>query len=322
MIGSGEDAGRYKVVRGWTTFPKDWIVNEVAGVDTDSKDNVYLFTRGDHPVIVLDREGSILDSWGADVFASAHSVRVAPDDSVYFVDFGDHTVKCFSKEGELTLVLGNKDRPSETGAEGRDCSTVKRAAGPFNNPTDIAFGPDGDLFVSDGYGNARVHRFSKDGELLASFGEPGTGPGQFRLPHGIFIDNDRLYIADRENSRIQVFDLGGGYIAEWDDVRRPTAVRGDGRGRFLVSELGYKKETMPKGSVDRPDVNRASRVTLRSADGTVISELGGDDGCTPGSFFAPHMLCVDSRGDMYVGEVTFATRAPANCHVLQKFVRQ
>ena len=314
---------RYEVLESWTKIPRDWVVDEVAGVDVDSKDRLYVFSRGDHPVMVFDRDGSLLDSWGADIFTSAHSIRVGPDDSIYCVDYGDHTVRGFAKDGTLKLTLGTKNGPSATGAVGRDCRTIRQAAGPFNYPTDIAFGPNGDFFVSDGYGNARVHRFSKDGALLASFGEPGTGPGQFRLPHGVCVSGDRLYVADRENSRVQVFDLEGRYISEWDDVRRPTSIRADGKGTLFVSELGYKKETKPLGGDTRSGTNPASRVTLRSGNGSILSEIGGgDDGCAAGSFFAPHMLCTDSRGDLYVGEVVFATNAPKGCHTLQKFLKK
>ena len=291
MKGTPKDADqyRYEVLEGWTKIPEGWVVDEVAGVDVDSKDRLYVFSRGDHPVMVFDRDGSLLDSWGADIFTSAHSIRVGPDDSVYCVDYGDHTVRGFAKDGTLKLTLGTKNEPSDTGAVGRDCSTIKHAAGPFNYPTDIAFGPNGDFFVSDGYGNARVHKFSKDGVLLASFGEPGTGRGQFRLPHGAYVSGDRLYVADRENSRVQVFDLEGRYISEWDDVRRPTSICGDGRGALFVSELGYKKETKPKeNDIRSKNTNPASRVTLRSDDGSILSEIGGgDDGCAPRELLCP-----------------------------------
>jgi hypothetical protein len=130
-------------------------------------------------------------------------------------------------------------------------------------------------------------------------------------------------VTDRENSRVQVFDLEGRYISEWDDVRRPTSIRAERNGAFFVSELGYKKETKPLGGDIRSGTNPASRVTLRSADGSILSEIGGgDDGCSAGNFFAPHMLCTDSRGDLYVGEVVFATNAPKGCHTLQKFLKK
>ncbi len=320
IFGSGEHS--YEVVEDWPKLPPRWSFGEVAGVAVDSKDRVYVFSRGSHPMTIFDSDGSFVRSWGEGLFTCPHSVRIGPDGMIYCVDRDDHTMRKLTPEGELLLTLGVKDRPSETGAQGLDYRTVKHSSGPFNYPTDIAFGPSGELFVSDGYGNARVHRFSPDGELLASWGEPGDGTGCFNLPHGVWVDGeDRLYVADRENSRIQIFTLDGDFITQWKDVNRPTCISGDGKGAVYVTELGFLAGLFP-GTRVPGDRDPIARLTIRSTDGRIITRWGGEDRCSPGKFYAPHAVCIDSRDDLYVGEVTQATGAPPGCHVIQKFVRK
>src|SRR5207248_6491697 len=124
--------------------------------------------------------------------------------------------------------------------------TVRRAGPPFHYPTNLAVGPSGDLYVTDGYGNARVHRFAPDGRLLQSWGEPGGGPGQFRVPHGLAVDEDgTVYVADRENSRVQLFTADGVYRGAWTDVARPCQVFVDGAGAVYVAELGFRAGRWP-----------------------------------------------------------------------------
>ncbi|MGD0329964.1 MAG: 6-bladed beta-propeller [Nitrososphaeria archaeon] len=112
------------------------------------------------------------------------------------------------------MILGKRNQPSNTGCVGKDYSTIKQAAGPFNYPTDIALDDEQNIYVSDGYGNCRVHVFSKEGEFICSWGEPARRPGQFNLPHGIFVHDRIVYVADRENSRIQLFDTKGEFLNE------------------------------------------------------------------------------------------------------------
>jgi len=180
-VSAGTDKIDYEVVRGWEQLPEGWSFVEVAGVATDSEDRVYAFSRGDHPVLVFDRDGHFLDAWGAGVFTNAHGICIGPDDTVYCADNMDHTLRIFRPDGTLVRTLGNAGVASDTGFVAWT-NPVERAAGPFNMVTNAAPGPDGRLYVSDGYGNARVHVFDPDGQHLFSWGEPGTGPGQFRLP--------------------------------------------------------------------------------------------------------------------------------------------
>ncbi len=316
-MGNNEHA--YRVVEDWAKLPKNWSLLDVAGVAVDSEDRVFIFDRGSHPLMIFDRDGNLLKSWGEAIFTTPHSVRIGPDDMVYCVDSGDHTVRKATPDGDVLLTLGRRNRPSDTGAVGTDFRTIRRPSGPFNHPTDIAFGSSGELYVSDGYGNARIHKFSSEGELLRSWGEPGSRVGQFHLPHSILVYRGRIFVADRENSRIQIFTLDGEFLDEWTDVRRPTSLFGY-EGTIYVAELGFLAGLF-SGMSTPEDRDPVARVTLRSFGGEVLLGWGGKNGCKPGSFFAPHTICVDSSGDIYVGEVVSATRAPRGCHALQKFVR-
>jgi DNA-binding beta-propeller fold protein YncE len=208
-----------------------------------------------------------------------------------------------------------------------DFRTIVRSGPPFHYPTNVAMGPTGDLYVADGYGNARIHRFSADGRLLHSWGEPGGGPGQFRIPHGIAVGNGTVYVTDRENSRVQLFDLEGNFVEEWTDVARPCQVALDRAGIVYVAELGFRAGMWPGTEPPHPRAT-GGRVSLFRPDGTLLGRWGGGDNPTaPGDFFAPHGIWVDGRGDVYVGEVILSAGrqgrlVSTTCHSLQKFARK
>jgi hypothetical protein len=180
------------------------------------------------------------------------------------------------------------------------------------------------LYVTDGYGNCKVHHFAPSGELIESWGEPGTGPGQFHLPHGLCVATDgRVFVADRENDRLQVFTPAGRFLEQWTDVQRPTNLTMDGEGNLYVAELWWRvgDRSLVHGETvaDRP-----GRVSVFDATGRLVARWGGADRCAPGNFVAPHDLCVDSLGDLYVAEVTHSHGGPtglvtSECHTLQKF---
>jgi DNA-binding beta-propeller fold protein YncE len=317
----------FEVLHGWEQLPEGWTFVEVAGVATDSADRVYVFCRGEHPVIVFDRDGRFLDAWGEGVFTNAHGICIGPDDTVYCADNMDHTVRVFRTDGTLVRTLGRAGVASDTGFVPWT-APVARSAGPFNMVTNAAPGPDGRLYVADGYGNAAVHVFSPGGEHLLSWGEPGTGPGQFRLPHGIAVDRrGRVYVADRENSRIQVFTGEGTFVTEWTDVLRPDDLFIDADENLYVAELGFRAGRMPRSMMAPiPEHEPHARVSVLDLDGAVITRFGGEDPCAPGNVFAPHGIWADSRGDLYVGEVGVSGGGrdglvPLDCHALQKFVR-
>ncbi len=321
----------YEVLEGWEQLPEGWSFVEVAGVVVDSQDRVYVFNRGQHPIIVFDREGKFLDAWGEGIFSSAHGIHIDGNDHLFCADNFDHTVRKFTTAGELLMTLGDTEAPAQTGFE-LGASPVRRSAGPFNMVTNAAVGPDGDLFVSDGYGNARVHRFSATGELKLSWGEPGSGPGQFNLPHAIVVDRGgRVFVADRENSRIQIFSGEGELLDTWNWVNRPDDLFIDAQENLYIDELGWSvpvPDTPHYRLMKYPPVGHdpIARVTICDLDGKVQARLGGANPILPGNFIAPHGIWADSRGDFYVGEVVKASRAiehfaPLTCHSFQKFVR-
>jgi DNA-binding beta-propeller fold protein YncE len=318
---------QYEVVEGWEKLPTGIEHRDVAGVAVDSQDRVYLICRGETPIIVYDRDGSFLSSWGQGLFTMrTHGITVGPDDMLYCTDDGDHTVRKFTPEGELLLTLGTSGRPSDTGYDGKDVASITHGGPPFNRPTNLAVAPNGDLYVSDGYGNARVHRFSATGEHIQSWGEPGVGPGQFNLPHGIWVHQDgRVFVADRENDRIQIFSPEGEFLDQWTDIQRPTQIIIDADGRIYVSELWW--HVGQSSFVHGPhETALPGRISVLDGQGNVLARWGGENACEPGNFAAPHGLAVDSRGDLYVAEVTwtFAVNtglAPADCHTFQKFRR-
>ena len=182
--GSCRDFG-YEADDQWAKLPAGWSWTEAVAVATDNEDRVFVFNRGEHPVVIFARDGTFLGSWGEGLFVRPHGLFIGPDNTVYCTDDTDHTVRAFTPEGRLLLTLGTSGRPSDTGATSIDYRTIQRAGPPFHYPTNLALGPTGDLYITDGYGNARVHRFTPDGRLLQSWGEPGSGPGQFHVPHGV-----------------------------------------------------------------------------------------------------------------------------------------
>jgi DNA-binding beta-propeller fold protein YncE len=322
-----DDGPRFEACEGWGALPNGWRFVEVAGVATDSHDRVFVFNRGEHPVIIFDREGRFIGSWGEGAFVRPHGITIGPDDRVYCTDDLDHTVKIFTPAGEPVGMLGKSGCPSDTGATGMDFRTICRAGPPFHYPTNLALAADGSSYIADGYGNARVHLYSPDGAHLSSWGGPGGAPGEFRLPHGIVVGpGGRVVVADRENSRLQFFSPDGSFLEEWTDVARPCQVLVDAVGRVYVAELGFRAGMWPGTNAPTPDAT-GGRVSVFDRDGRLLARWGGGSNpCAPGDFFAPHDLCLDSRGDLYVGEVTWSAGGnqgvvPADCHSLQKFTR-
>ena len=321
------DKIKYSVVEGWEQLPKGYVHRDVAGVAVDGEDRVYLICRGDHPVIIYDQKGNFQRTWGEGEFSyRTHGIYVAPNGTLFCTDDGQHTVRQFTPEGKLLMTLGILNTPSDTGYDGKNITSIKRGAGPFNRPTNVAIGPKGDIYITDGYGNARVHKFSPMGQLQRSWGEPGRGPGQFYLPHGIAIDSEgRVFVCDRESDRIQIFSPDGEYLSEWTDTQRPTHLCFDSLGRAYVTELAWHEgdTSRSRGPITKEKVCHA-RMSIYDKNGKVLARWGTPEVTAPGSFAAPHGLALDSKNDLYVSEVTwtFAVsrgHAPADCHTFQKF---
>ena len=325
----GEGKYRYEIVEGWEQLPAGWSHGDVAGVATDSQDRVYVFNRSEHPVIVYDREGTFLDSWGdKETYPRPHGITIV-DDVVYLADDTDHTVRKCTLDGKVLMTLGTSGRPSDTGYRANvpgNLTTIQRGAGPFNRPTRLSVAPNGDLYVADGYGNAEIHRFSADGTLIQSWGGPGDDPGQFMLPHSVWVHTDgRVFVCDRENDRIQIFSPTGELLAIWTNVTRPGDLFIDTQGIMYVGEMSWEKgQRNLAGRAWTED--RVAKLTVRDMNGQVLSSWGGEDPCAADGFSSPHGLWVDSRGDIYVGEVTHTALSRYNlwhegCHSIQKFAR-
>ncbi len=304
----------YRLDPGWGHLPDGWDLDDVPGIVIDRQDRVYAFTRSEHAMVVFDREGTFLGSWGEGMFKRPHGVHIGPDDTIYCTDDVDQTVRKFTLDGRLLMTIGTSGQPAPE-FSGR----------PFNRPTHTALSPRGDIYVADGYANARVHRFSPDGKLLTSWGESGTEPGQFNVVHNICCDAAGfVYVADRDNLRIQVFDDDGRFVAQWNTLTRPCGLYMHGDSSFFVAELG------PVVVRERPNANIPPRVTILDNKGNLLAHLGTAKASPEeGAFIAPHTVAVDSRGDLYVGEVSytvwpevfFEQPKPAHIHSLQKFIK-
>lgn len=321
------DKASYTVVEDWEQLPTGFTHLDVCGVAVDSKDRLFVLTRSDTRVIVYERDGTFVTSWGEGFLTSrTHGLTIAPDDSVFCVVDRGHVIHKCTPHGKVIFTIGT-GVASDTGYRHEEPGSIVRAGPPFNEPTNLAIAPNGELYISDGYGNARVHRFSADGELIQSWGEPGAGPGQFTLPHGICVYTDgRVFVADRENDRVQIFSPTGDFLEEWTQVQRPTNIRLGRDGLFYVSELW-----LPVGrrmyTDDENTENKPGRVSILDRNGDVLKRIvGNGDPCAPGSFCAPHDIAIDSHGDIYVGEVAYSFAGsrgwvPRDCHPLQKFTR-
>ena len=292
ILGSGEY--RYEALESWGALPEGWALGEVAAVAVDDRDRVYVFNRGDHPMVVFDRDGNFLSSWGYDLFKRAHGLHIGPDQSIYCTDEGTHTVCKCSLDGKLQLRIGNPGQPA-----------VPMSGRPFNRCTHTALSPSGEIYVSDGYGNAMVHKYAPDGRHLMSWGGPGCDEGQFNLPHNIACDADGyVYVADRENHRIQIFDGNGRYEGQWNNLHRPSAM-------MLTAgpcPLCFVGELAPYMAVNRHTPNLGPRISILQ-DGKLVGRLDavGGAGAGIGQFTSPHGIALDSQGDLYLGEVTVAS---------------
>jgi len=194
-------------------------------------------------------------------------------------------------------------------------------------PTRLAVAPSGDLYVSDGYGNARIHRFSADRQLIQSWGEPGAEPGQFNLPHSVWVHTDgRVFVCDRENDRVQIFSPSGELLTIWTNVTRPGDLWIDAAGHVFVGEMAWNMDETHLNGKPFAEA-RSAQMSVRDMQGNLLTRWGGDDPCEPGSFASPHGICLDSRGDLYVGEVIHTALSRGNrwtpaCDALQKFARK
>ncbi len=302
---------QYEYVPDWPKLPEGHQLVECPGVAVDSQDNVFLLTRGEDPLVQFDKDGDFIKAFGHDYFSKrTHGLYIAHDDTLLVADDGIHTIQQFTPDGARLFELGDRDKPSPVwGGE------------PFNRPTSAAIRPsNGDWYVSDGYGNARVHVYSSGGDYKFSWGSPGIDAGEFMRPHNIAIDNeDRVYVVDREAHRIQIFEADGTFITMWNNIHRPDAM-------VLWDNHIYVGELNAIGGFDSP--NMGHRVEVFDLTGQLVCRFGTqDEGEGPGQFIAPHGIAVDSEGSLYVAEVSYTIRGrqmdpPREMRSISKYKRR
>jgi len=265
------DEAPYQLDRSFPQLPEGLRLGAVSGVAIDRNDHVLVFDRGEPPILVFDARGNFKGAFGRGLFTSPHGLRVDPEGNVWVTDNANHTVLKLDPTGKVLLTLGTKN---ESGTDERH----------FNKPTDVAFARNGDFYVSDGYGNSRVVKFDKDGRFILAWGRKGSGDGEFNLPHAVRVDSkDQVYVADRENNRIQVFDSKGKFLRKIEGIapfgleiaRDDTLYVADGRANVIVK---------------------------MRADGTVLARWGGT-GRGPGQFDMAHGIAVDSAGAVYACDI-------------------
>lgn len=299
----------YLLVADWPKLPAGVVMGQVSGVDIDSHRNVFVFHRADRvwkgekielqpiaspTVLVFDGEtGKLVRTWGANTFVMPHSLTIDSEDNIWLTDVGQHQIFKFDHRGNLLLSLGERGKPGNDAIH-------------FNRPTDVAVEKDGSFYVSDGYGNTRIVKFSPEGRFLAEWGTRGNAPGQFAVPHSLALDKQGyVYVADRGNARLQIFDNTGKFITEWNGthIGRPWAVRIGVDGSVYVVDGGDQRVLFP----DR------ARILKFDAHGNLLASFGSY-GNKPGQFIWPHTIALASNNALYVGEVATGMR-------LQKFIR-
>jgi peptidylamidoglycolate lyase len=289
----------YEMVKGWPQLSEGYVLSQPTGIGIDTSGNIFVFHRTGrtwtepfpdslismNTVLMLDKEtGKILNSWGANYFIMPHGLTVDKDNNVWLTDVGLHQIFKFSHEGKLLMKLGVAKTPGNDSLH-------------FNLPTDIAVKPDGSFYVSDGYGNSRVVKFSADGHYLFEWGKKGTKQSEFQTPHGIDLDaKGNVYVADRENNRIQVFDSTGKYLKEWDDSSFKR-----------VFSVNIQKNTQKLFSIDYMTISslivKGSDVLLFNDSLNLINRFGRTGNLNQSSDWY-HDLAVDKDGNIYVGDIT------------------
>lgn len=277
----GAGSYKYRLVKNWAKLPEGETFGLVSDGACDSTGLIYVCQRKNPPIRVFDADGNAVSAWGEGLFGRPHGVSIS-DDVLYIADDLAHVCMLYSPKGDHILTLGTPGEHSDTGYTTNKVP-VPRSAGPFNKPTKLVKGGDGDLYASDGYGNARVHRFSAAGELKKSWGTPGShlgtkdGPGEFHLVHSILVHDERVYVADRENERLQIYSTDGDHRDTWL-VPRPLDIAVDNTGTLYVS--------------GRIQGRSDSWIWVMDVDGKVLAELPSR---------GAHGIWVDAQGSIYAG---------------------
>jgi len=275
QIGTGKYT--YELIHDFFKLPAGQSFGMISRVAADAQDRIYVFQRKDPPVVVFDREGKYLGAWGSGEVTDPHGLKIVGD-TVYTTDRSDSVAKSFTLDGKPLLELGTRGKHSDTGKVGTNW-LAERAAEPFNHPTEMMAHPNGDIYVTDGYRNARVHRFTGDGRLVTSWGAPGKGEGQFHLPHSIAYDDaGKLYVADRANKRVQIFTPEGEFLGQWTGMGGPNDITRGKDANFYIAE--------------QEEDGGPAHICVRDAQGTVLARMESRH---------VHGVGVDSHGDIYAG---------------------
>ena len=280
-VGTGKYT--YEVNEDWAKLPEGWEM-PAAAVYGDSQDRVYCFNRDpDHPICIFDRDGNLVSSWGGGLISLAHAIYLDKQDNVWLVDRNKHQVFKYTNDGKLLMTIGEEGARSDTGVGPDDYSSttwssVTNSGAPFNMPAGIAVNDAGEIFIADGYANARVHKFTSDGKLIMSWGDPGSGDGQFNLPHGVWIDaKGRVLVSDRENDRVQVFTQNGEFVETW-----PTKLIGPALMYVDNEDIVYIPE------------HNGGLVSVLTLEGERLAQWGEL------KYRSCHGIWVDSHKDLYV----------------------
>lgn len=261
----------FEPIPGFLQVPPEITLGPCSAVAIDDRGEIYLFHRGKSPIIRFTPEGKFVRAWGDDLISRPHGIRIDPDRNVWVSCTGHHVVLKYSPEGKLLLALGTPDKPGD-------------GVDQFNRPADMAFGADGEVYVADGYGNARVIVFDRRGAFLRTWGKKGSEPGEFNLPHAIRIDpKGRILVADRENKRIQLFDREGKLLEIWTGIA-PYGLEFDRQGNLFMADP------------------LAQQIFQLDSNGKIVHRWG-EKGLEPGKFDGCHMLGSNPQGDLFIAEV-------------------
>ncbi|MEZ6063453.1 MAG: peptidyl-alpha-hydroxyglycine alpha-amidating lyase family protein [Planctomycetaceae bacterium] len=287
----------YEVDPGWPKKPAEFVWEAMPGIAVDADDNVWTFTRSSPPIQVYRPDGSLLKSWGDDTIETAHHIKIDDDGNIWIADIGKHIIRRFTPDGTVLQTIGTE------GVAGEDETHL-------NQPTDMAFASNGDIYVSDGYGNNRVVHFDAEGNFVKAWGKLGVGPLEFSLPHAIAIDStDRVYVADRNNARVQVFNLDGRLLDSWTNVVVPWG--------FWVTDSDdiWVCGCSPMPWRDDPDYPGAplscppkDQVLMSFHPSGRLQQLwtvpkGTDGAEQPGDVNWVHAIALDSKGNIYLGDI-------------------
>jgi hypothetical protein len=285
-------AAGYEVDPSWPKRPTDIAWGALAGIAIGPSQEVWTFNRGTVPVQVYSATGEPLRTWGQGEFQEPHQVRIDGKGNIWLVDSGLHMVRKYTAEGNPLLTLGTKGIPGEDSSH-------------FNRPTDVAVTSRGDIFVADGYGNNRIVHYDHGGRFVKTWGKLGVAPGMFSIPHSIAVDSTgRLYVADRNNARVQVFDQSGGFQAEWRDLMVPWHIVVTENDEITVcgsSPMRWPKLAIPGLIVGIPPKDQL--VMVFTPDGRVKRLWTFPKGQRPGELDWVHALAVDRLGNLYLGDI-------------------